>query len=167
MMVNSKRGRNFHFPNITMLDSLQRKYLNTSKWVTMEMVLSEFTKQVIISLGNLAGNEIAKVLCVKNEISRLSRKLDSMTAIIRDAEQTVMQNETTRDWLKRSREIIYEAENITDRCRIERERFQTLQPQVRKCLDSSLIFILYLQGWIFALWFFFLVFTEESWGLSK
>jgi hypothetical protein len=121
----------------------------------MEMVLSEFTKQVIISLGNLAGNEIAKVLCVKNEISRLSRKLDSMTAIIRDAEQTVMQNETTRDWLKRSREIIYEAENITDRCRIERERFQTLQPQVRKCLDSSLIFILYLQGWIFALWFFF------------
>ncbi|CAN6199012.1 unnamed protein product [Urochloa humidicola] len=101
----------------------------------MEMVLSEFTKQVIISLGTLAGNEIAKVLCIRNEIGRLSRKLDSMAAIIRDAEQTVMQNETTRDWLKRSREIIYEAENIIDRCRIERERHQTLQPQ--ECNPSS------------------------------
>ncbi|CAL5086714.1 unnamed protein product [Urochloa decumbens] len=101
----------------------------------MEMVLSEFTKQVIISLGNLAGNEIAKVLCIRNEIGRLSRKLDSLAAIIRDAEQTVMQNETTRDWLKRSREMIYEAENIIDRCRIERERHQTLQPQ--ECNPSS------------------------------
>jgi len=61
-----------------------------------------------------------------------------------------VQNETTRDWLKRSREIIYEAENIIDRCRIERERLQTLQPQVRKCLDPLLILVLYLEGWIFA-----------------
>jgi len=116
----------------------------------MEMVLSEFAKQVIISLGNLASNEITKILCIRNEIGRLSIKLDSMTAIIRDAEQTIVQNETTRDWLKRSREIIYEAENIIDRCRIERERLQTLQPQVRKCLDPLLILVLYLEGWIFA-----------------
>ena len=117
----------------------------------MEMILSEFTKQVIISLGNLASNEIAKVLCVRNEISKLSRKLESMRAIITDAEQTVVQNETTRDWLKRSREVIYEAENIIDRCRIEKERFQTSEPQVRKCLESSLILLLYIQGCMFAL----------------
>lgn len=121
----------------------------------MEMILSEFTKQVIISLGNLASNEIGKVLCVRNEISKLSRKLKSMRAIIIDAEQTVVQSETTKDWLKRSREIIYESENIIDRCRIEEERLQTSQLQVRKCLESSLILLLCIQGCIFAFSFVF------------
>lgn len=102
----------------------------------MEMILSKFAEQVISSLGNLASNEIAKVLCIKNEISRLSRKLESMTAIIRDAEMTVVQYETTRDWLKKLREIIYEAENIIDRCRIEKE---WLQPLVRTYIKPSLI----------------------------
>ncbi|KAJ1290912.1 hypothetical protein BS78_02G279000 [Paspalum vaginatum] len=101
----------------------------------MEMILSELTKQVITSLVNLASNEIGKVLCVRNEVIKLSRKLESMTAIIKDTEQTVVQNETTRDWLKRSREIIYEAENIIDRCRIEKERLKTSQPQ--ECNPSS------------------------------
>ncbi|TVU39197.1 hypothetical protein EJB05_12605, partial [Eragrostis curvula] len=101
----------------------------------MEMIVSEFTKQVISSLLHLATNEIAKVLCVKNEITRLARKLDSMEAIIRHAEQTVVQYETTRDWLKKLKEITYEAENIIDRCRIEKERLQILQPQ--ECNPSS------------------------------
>lgn len=102
----------------------------------MEMILSEFTKHVISSLVNLASNEIAKVLCIRNEISKLARKLESMRAIITDAEQAVVQNETTRDWLKRSREIIYEAEDINDRYNIEKERFQISQPQ--ECNPSSI-----------------------------
>ncbi|XP_006657698.1 putative disease resistance protein RGA3 [Oryza brachyantha] len=102
----------------------------------METILAGYTKDVVMSLGNLAANEIAKVLCVKNEINKLKRKLETMTAIIRDAEQTVVQYETTRDWLKRLRGIAYEAENIIDRCRIEQERLQMFQPQ--ECNPSSL-----------------------------
>ncbi|KAL6639331.1 hypothetical protein ACP70R_023061 [Stipagrostis hirtigluma subsp. patula] len=101
----------------------------------MEMILTEFTKHIVITLGNLATNEFAKVVCVKNEINKLKWKLDSMEAIIRDAEQTVVQYETTRDCLKKLREITYEAENIIDRCRIEKERLQTSQPH--ECNPSS------------------------------
>ncbi|KAL6896776.1 hypothetical protein ACP4OV_007348 [Aristida adscensionis] len=101
----------------------------------MEMILYEFTKQVISSLGNLARNEIDKVVYVKNEISKLSSKLESLTAIIKDAEQTVVQQETTRDWLKKFREITYEAENIIDRCKIEREKLQISQTE--ECNPSS------------------------------
>lgn len=125
----------------------------------MEMILSEFTKHVISSLVNLASNEIAKVLCIRNEISKLARKLESMRAIITDAEQAVVQKETTRDWLKRSREIIYEAEDINDRYNIEKERFQISQPQVSRCLESSLILLLYIQDCIFAFYFCYSVFA--------
>uniref|UniRef100_A0A0E0LKN5 AAA+ ATPase domain-containing protein n=1 Tax=Oryza punctata TaxID=4537 RepID=A0A0E0LKN5_ORYPU len=102
----------------------------------METILAGYTKDVVKSLGELAANEIAKVLCVKNEINKLKRKLETMSAIIRDAEQTVVQYETTRDWLKQLRAIAYEAENIIDRCRIEQERLQMFQPQ--ECNPSTL-----------------------------
>ncbi|GJN07445.1 hypothetical protein PR202_ga25278 [Eleusine coracana subsp. coracana] len=101
----------------------------------MEMIVSEFTKQVISSLVQLATNEIANVLWVKNEISKLAGKLQSMEAIISDAEKTVMQYETTKVWLKKLKEITYEAENIIDHCRIEKERLQT--SQLQECNPSS------------------------------
>jgi hypothetical protein len=106
----------------------------------METILAGYTKDVVRSLGELAANEIAKVLCVKNEINKLKRKLETMSAIIRDAEQTVVQYETTRDWLKQLRGIAYEAENIIDRCRIEQERLQMFQPQVIFLKSSSILF---------------------------
>jgi predicted nuclease with TOPRIM domain len=108
-----------------------RQYLNTSKCVVMEMIASEFTKQVIRSLIDLASTEIVNVLNVKSDISKLKGKFQSMEAIIRDAEKTVKEYETTKDWLKKLKEITCEAENIIDRCRIEKERLQTAQPQVR------------------------------------
>lgn len=97
----------------------------------IETILAGFTKDVVKSLADLATNEIAKVLFVKNEINKLKSKLETIAAVSRDAEKTVAQYETTRDWLKQLREITYEIENIIDRCRIEEERLQTAHPQVR------------------------------------
>jgi hypothetical protein len=97
----------------------------------IETILAGFAKDVVKSLGNLAINEVSKVLCVRNEINKLKGRLEFITTIIMDAEQTVVQQAATRNWLKRLREIIYEAENIIDRCRIEADRHQTSQPQVR------------------------------------
>ncbi|XP_047063159.1 putative disease resistance protein RGA3 [Lolium rigidum] len=101
----------------------------------IETILAGFAKDVVKSLGNLAINEVSKVLCVRNEINKLKGRLEFITTIIMDAEQTVVQQAATRNWLKRLREIIYEAENIIDRCRIEADRHQTSQPQ--ECNPSS------------------------------
>ncbi|KQK16239.1 putative disease resistance protein RGA3 [Brachypodium distachyon] len=100
----------------------------------IETILAGFTKDVVKSLGKLATDELSKVLYVKNEIEKLKSKLEHITTIIMDAEQTIVQHAATRDWLKKLREITYEAENIIDRCRIEADRPQS-QPQ--ECNPSS------------------------------
>lgn len=85
------------------------------------MILNGIISGIIRSLADGGIAMIIKVACVKKDVDILARRLESIMAVIGDAEghRILAQSEAADHRLKKLREIAYEAETIIDLFRIE------------------------------------------------
>ncbi|XP_044948822.1 disease resistance protein RGA2-like [Hordeum vulgare subsp. vulgare] len=85
------------------------------------VILNGIISGIIRSLADGGIAMIIKVACVKKDVDILARRLESIMAVIGDAEghRILAQSEAADHRLKKLREIAYEAETIIDLFRIE------------------------------------------------
>ncbi|KAF9681383.1 hypothetical protein SADUNF_Sadunf06G0220100 [Salix dunnii] len=82
-----------------------------------EGVLSSIAMEIIKKLSSLASQEVALWWGLKDQLLKLNGTITRITAVIQDAEEQVQkqkQNNQIKDWLKKLREAVYDAEDLLD-----------------------------------------------------
>ncbi|XP_042468789.1 putative disease resistance protein RGA3 [Zingiber officinale] len=102
----------------------------------MAVVLEFFVKIFLSKLSVFIQGEIGKVLGVKKEIERLHRKLSRIRFYIQDAERRRHRDSAINNWVKELKDVMYDAEDIFDRCLIESGRLLEAQPSASSGVHS-------------------------------
>ncbi|XP_068639633.1 putative disease resistance protein RGA3 [Aristolochia californica] len=79
-----------------------------------EIVLSPLLDRVISSIGSALVQDIRVVWGVEEELQRLSRTLSAINSLMADAEEKQLESNTMKDWLRKLKEVVYDAENVVD-----------------------------------------------------
>ncbi|XP_068640743.1 putative disease resistance protein RGA3 [Aristolochia californica] len=79
-----------------------------------EIVLSPLLHRVIGSIGSALVQEIRVVWGVEEELQRLSNTLSAINSLMADAEEKQLESNTMRDWLRKLKDVVYDAENVVD-----------------------------------------------------
>ncbi|KAJ9672968.1 hypothetical protein PVL29_026296 [Vitis rotundifolia] len=70
---------------------------------------------ILIKLGSLAVQEIRSMYSVPKESTKLSGKLGTIEAVLLDAEEKQQQNNrAVKDWVRRLKGVVYEADDLVD-----------------------------------------------------
>ncbi|XP_038980105.1 probable disease resistance RPP8-like protein 2 isoform X5 [Phoenix dactylifera] len=85
----------------------------------MAMIADAFVSRLCEMLLTYAKEEAAKILGVPDEIKKLHRKLERMQDVLVDAENRRFDNQSINRWLNELRDLMYDADDIIDECRIE------------------------------------------------
>ncbi|XP_068639631.1 disease resistance protein RGA2-like [Aristolochia californica] len=84
-----------------------------------EIVLSPLLDRVISSIGSALVQEIRVVWGVEEELQRLSSTLSAINSLMADAEEKQLESNTMRDWLRKLKDVVYDAENVIDDFNLE------------------------------------------------
>ncbi|KAJ6302271.1 hypothetical protein OIU77_016372, partial [Salix suchowensis] len=82
-----------------------------------EDALFSIAGEIIKKLGSLAYQEVALWWGLKDQLLKLNGTVTRIKAVIQDAEEQVQkqkQNNQIKDWLKKLREAVYDAEDLLD-----------------------------------------------------
>ncbi|XP_010941895.1 putative disease resistance protein RGA4 isoform X1 [Elaeis guineensis] len=85
----------------------------------MSLIAEAFVSKLFDGLVALVKDEVARLLGVTDEITRLQETLQTIKAILTDAERKKIQGEAINNWLKKLKDVMYDADDILDECRIE------------------------------------------------
>nr|XP_019701675.1 putative disease resistance protein RGA3 [Elaeis guineensis] len=102
----------------------------------MSMILDAFVSKLLHGLIALVRDEVTMLLGVTDEIERLQKTLEKINLVLADAERKKIQSKAIDDWLKKLKDIMYDAD---DECRIEAEKSKAdinLAPLVALALVS-------------------------------
>ncbi|MQL71123.1 hypothetical protein Taro_003473 [Colocasia esculenta] len=88
----------------------------------MVLILDAFIPLFIETLTNFVKDEAAMVLGVKEEVRRLHESLEDMRNVLEVAERRKIHDKVLAGWLNRLREVMYDADDIIDRCKIQWEK---------------------------------------------
>ncbi|XP_038976431.1 putative disease resistance protein RGA3 [Phoenix dactylifera] len=102
----------------------------------MAMVPDAFVSRLCWMLLSYAKEEAAKILGVPEEIKKLHRRLKRMQAILADVENRRFDNEAINLWLNELRDLMYDADDIIDECRIEGEKLLISNSSSSRCGQS-------------------------------
>ncbi|KAG1368547.1 disease resistance protein RGA2 [Cocos nucifera] len=100
------------------------------------MIADAFVSKLLDGLAVLVKDEVAKLLGVTDEIARLQETFQTVKAVLADAERKKIQSEATNDWLKKLKDVMYDADDILDECRIEAEKSEVAASGPRPCSNS-------------------------------
>ncbi|XP_072962601.1 putative disease resistance protein RGA3 [Typha angustifolia] len=106
----------------------------------MAMVLSAFLPNIIVLLRILLEDSVAKLLRITSETKKLLMKLERTVDVLEDAEKKKVQDRAVEKWLKDLREVVYEADNIINRCKIQAQRQRSREQQARPHLPLAICF---------------------------
>ncbi|XP_010942040.3 putative disease resistance protein RGA3 [Elaeis guineensis] len=87
----------------------------------MSMIVDAFVSKLLDGLASVK-DEVARVLGVADEIARLQETLQTIKAVLADAERKKIQSEAINNWLKKLKDVMYDADDILDECRFEAEK---------------------------------------------
>ncbi|KAJ6383082.1 hypothetical protein OIU77_031496 [Salix suchowensis] len=79
-----------------------------------EAVLFHITEEIINKLGSLTAQEVALWWGLEDQLRKLKDTVTSITAVIQDAEVQNKQNHQIEDWLKKLRQVVYDAEDLLE-----------------------------------------------------
>lgn len=82
--------------------------------MSADSVLSAFMQVVLERAFIAARQELGLILGVSKELNKLSRTLDTIRAVLEDAEEKQIRNAAVRDWLRHLKDIAYEADDLLD-----------------------------------------------------
>ncbi|KAG1347825.1 putative disease resistance protein RGA3 [Cocos nucifera] len=88
----------------------------------MAMILSAFVCKFAYLLVDLAKEEVDVLLGVPGEIKKLQNKLSMISEVLADAERRRINDRAIDHWLKQLKDVMYDADDILDRCRIEADK---------------------------------------------
>lgn len=82
----------------------------------MADVLFHVTEEIINKLGSLTTQEVALWWGLKDQLRKLNDTVTRIKAVIQDAEVKAQnkQNQQIEDWLKKLREVVYDAEDLLE-----------------------------------------------------
>lgn len=95
----------------------------------MTMILTAFIPQVIQVLDGIAEQEEILLLGVADEVEGLIRRLEELRKMLQDAECRSHNEKEIKWWLTKLRDIIYDIDDMIDRCKIEGESHKRLLEQ--------------------------------------
>ncbi|XP_043694473.1 putative disease resistance protein RGA4 [Telopea speciosissima] len=117
-----------------------------------ESILSDLAGKIILGLGSPLIQEIGLASGVKKELRKLEDSLTAIKAILSDAEKMGATNDTVKDWLRKLKDVVYDAEDVLDEFATEALRGQkvgelpnniVVLKQVRRCFpcpNSAVVF---------------------------
>ncbi|XP_029118014.2 putative disease resistance protein RGA3 [Elaeis guineensis] len=88
----------------------------------MAMIPAAFVSKLCWLLFTHANKEAAKILGVLDEIKKLHRRLERIQDVLVDAENKRFENQPINHWLNELKDLMYDADDIIDECRIEGEK---------------------------------------------
>ncbi|XP_038980019.1 putative disease resistance protein RGA3 [Phoenix dactylifera] len=101
----------------------------------MAMIADAFVSKLCEMLLIYAKEEATKILGVPNEIKKLHRRLERIHDVLADAEDKCFGNQSINRWLNELRDLMYDADDIIDECRIEGEKLLSSNPSASRCAE--------------------------------
>nr|CBW30219.1 Disease resistance protein (CC-NBS-LRR) [Musa balbisiana] len=89
----------------------------------MAVVLDAFISGLVRTLKDMAKEEVDLLLGVPGEIQKLQRTLRNIQSVLRDAEKRRIEDEAVNDWLMELKDVMYDADDVLDECRMEAEKW--------------------------------------------
>ncbi|KAG1347798.1 putative disease resistance protein RGA3 [Cocos nucifera] len=88
----------------------------------MAMILSAFFSKFGELLLDLAKKEVEMLFGMPGEIKKLQNNLRKIGEVLIDAERKRIDDEAVDDWLKELKDVMYDADDILDLCRVEADK---------------------------------------------
>jgi hypothetical protein len=79
-----------------------------------EAVLVDTAASIAESLGSLALQEIGLLWGFKYELKKLGNTVSTIQAVLLDAEEQQDQNHAVKDWLRKLKDAMYDADDLLD-----------------------------------------------------
>ncbi|KAF2319208.1 hypothetical protein GH714_013967 [Hevea brasiliensis] len=79
-----------------------------------EMILSFGIDATLSAVASLITDEVSRAWNLKNDLKGLQESLTMIRGVLQDAEEQQTRKEHVRLWLKKLREVAYEAEDVLD-----------------------------------------------------
>ncbi|XP_026438496.1 disease resistance protein RGA2-like [Papaver somniferum] len=106
-----------------------------------ERILVSGVTEIMKKLLPVIGQQIGRGWGVKEDLKKLGKTLESIQALISDAEEKQITDATVRLWLRRLKDIVYDADDFMDEFNYETmrlcERGSQLKHKVRDCMTKS------------------------------
>ncbi|PKU83682.1 Putative disease resistance protein RGA4 [Dendrobium catenatum] len=110
----------------------------------MAMILDAFMSKFSTLLTDFVQDEVIMLLGVKDELQMLRKRMRSIQCLLKDAEKKKFNESSTELWLSELKDVMYDAEDIIDLCRIEGTQLLTDQNPKSKsssvCCNFSSVF---------------------------
>ncbi|XP_028556582.1 putative disease resistance protein RGA3 isoform X1 [Dendrobium catenatum] len=109
----------------------------------MAMILSAFVDSCVDKLIGLVTEKVVIVLGVKDELRRLQRRMMRIQKFLEAAERRRLEDPYINHWVCELKDVVYDADDIIDRCRIQGALLLVNQPSSAKktwvCFNLSLL----------------------------
>nr|CBW30231.1 Disease resistance protein (CC-NBS-LRR) [Musa balbisiana] len=89
----------------------------------MAVVLDAFVSGLVGTLTDMAKQEVNLLLGAPGEIQKLERTLRKIHSVLRDAEKRRIEDDDVNDWLMELKDVMYDADDVLDECRMEAEKW--------------------------------------------
>ncbi|KAF2319540.1 hypothetical protein GH714_016877 [Hevea brasiliensis] len=102
-----------------------------------EQIPFTIAENLFSKLTSFASEEIGLVYGFKNDLRRLQTTLSTIKAILLDAEEKQEQSHAVKDWIKRLKDVVYDADDLLDDVATEglRRKVEGQGRMVRKVCD--------------------------------
>ncbi|KAG1361079.1 putative disease resistance protein RGA4 [Cocos nucifera] len=88
----------------------------------MVMILDAFVGRFVGKLSEFIGGEMSMVLGVKEDLKRLQRRTERISGFLESAERKRYEDRNINMWVMELKDVMYDADDIIDRCMIEGRR---------------------------------------------
>ncbi|KAI0528757.1 hypothetical protein KFK09_001299 [Dendrobium nobile] len=85
----------------------------------MAMILDAFMSKCSTLLTDFVQEEVIMLLGVKGELQKLQQRMVSIQSLLKDAEKKKFDDSSVDHWLSELKDVMYDADDIIDLCRIE------------------------------------------------
>ncbi|OWM86795.1 hypothetical protein CDL15_Pgr015831 [Punica granatum] len=105
-----------------------------------ELILGSVVDSITGQLASLVSREIGLASGVKAELGKLQDTIAAISALLREAEKRQVEAEDVKDWLKRLKDVVYDADDLLDDFSTEALRRQRATGRGKRILYEVLIF---------------------------
>ncbi|XP_043718673.1 putative disease resistance RPP13-like protein 1 isoform X3 [Telopea speciosissima] len=95
--------------------------------------------KILLGLGSLLIQEIGPASEVKKELRKIEESLSTVNAVLLDAEMKGSMNHEVKDWLRKLKDVAYDAEDVLDEFATEalRQKVELPNNMVSKQVTST------------------------------
>lgn len=103
-----------------------------------DAIVSALASTILENLNSLVLEELGVLSGLKTKLDNLKSSLTTVRAVFHDAEGKQWKSEAVRDWLRKLKDVAYDAEDVLDEFAIEAQKRQRQRNHPRNQLGSFL-----------------------------